>query len=89
MKKYLLILLVLSGCASNKAVPVMPKFPEVPTELQTACPDLATVDPTTDKLSTVLTTVTNNYKTYYECAGKIDDWNHWYTTQKKIYESVK
>ena len=89
MKYTLIALLLLSGCAFNKSVPVERKFPEVPAGLQVACPDLAGLDTKTDKLSVVLTTVTDNYKTYYDCAGKIDDWNHWYNTQKKIFESVK
>jgi hypothetical protein len=88
MKKLLTIFtfILLTGCATG--VPVMVKFPEVPTEMQVACPDLNPVDTKTDKLSDVLTVVTNNYTSYYECKIKIDSWIEWYTSQKSIFDKV-
>jgi hypothetical protein len=88
--KYLLPIVLLAGCSSFKAPPtnVAPPWPDVPASMMEACPDLKTVDPTTDKLSDVITVVTDNYTQYYLCAGKMDDWNNWYNTQKKIYEKA-
>ncbi len=76
--------LLLTACA----VPVDRKFPDVPVELQQACPDLKLINPTT-KLSEVVDIVTTNYGQYKECQVKVDSWIDWYTNQKKIFESVK
>ena len=87
--KYLLPILLLAGCASSKLpTNIAPPWPNAPASMLEACPDLKTVDTSTDKLSDVLTVVTDNYTQYYLCAGKIDDWNNWYNTQKKIYEKA-
>jgi len=83
--KYLTLLsavLILTGCT---AVPVKPKFPEVPAELLEACPSLNEVSETT-KLSDVLTVVVDNYALYHECKIKNDAWANWYKTQQSIYE---
>jgi len=88
--KYLVPVLLLAGCGSFRAPPVTvaPQWPDVPPAMMEACPDLKTVDTNTEKLSEVLTVVTDNYTQYYLCAGKIDDWNNWYNTQKRIYEKA-
>ena len=78
------LVLLLSACA----VPVDRKFPDVPVELQQACPDLKLIQPTT-KLSDVVEIVTSNYGQYKECQVKVDSWIDWYTTRRKIFESVK
>ena len=77
--------LLLTACVG---VPVERKFPEIPVELQQACPDLKQINPTT-KLSEVVDVVVTNYGTYKECQVKVDSWIDWYTNQKKIFESVK
>jgi hypothetical protein len=78
-------LLLLTGCV---ATPIDREFPAVPAGLTTACAALADV-PATDKLSVVLTTVTQNYAQYRECSIRVDAWNQWYNEQKKIFDSVK
>lgn len=87
MKKLLLLIpaLLLTGCLTT---PVKRNFPEVPQELLEACPDLKTV-PETEKLSTVLKVVVDNYGQYHECKIKVDTWVEWYKTQKQIFDSVK
>lgn len=85
--KYLIILvLCLTGCAS---VPVAPRWPDVPKELLVACPDLKTVDSNNDKLSTIVDTVADNYREYYECKDKVADWTTWYKSQQKFWETLK
>ena len=84
--KYLLFLLVLTGCSTT--VPVTAKFPEVPQMLLQKCPQLQKLSEDA-KLSDVSKTVAVNYNTYYECAVKNDAWIEWYQIQKNIYESVK
>jgi hypothetical protein len=82
----LLLPLLLSGCLTT---PVVEKFPEVPTELLVACPDLKQVDPATTKLSEVIGVVASNYGQYQECKIKVDSWIEWYNHQQKIFNSLK
>jgi hypothetical protein len=37
----------------------------------------------------LLTTVNENYGTYYELVNTVKGWQKWYTEQKQIFESVK
>jgi hypothetical protein len=89
MKRLLLVLpaFLLTACLGT--VPVKMSFPQVPEELATSCPDLKTVDPTTTKLSEVVSVVSKNYGDYNDCKVKVDAWIQWYNTQKKIFEEVK
>ena len=82
----LLLPLLLTACLTT---PVARKFPDIPNDLKTACPDLAQMDPNTNKLSEVINTVTVNYSTYHECKIRVDAWIEWYKTQKTIFEEVK
>lgn len=88
MKRIIVILgaLLLTACL---ATPVKRIFPAVPEDLKTACPDLAQMDPNTNKLSEVVKTVTVNYSTYHECKIRVDAWMEWYNTQRSIFEEVK
>jgi len=83
--RYLLLLLLLTGC---QAVPVTVKFPEAPETIMVTCPDLAQLKDDA-KLSDVAKTITLNYTTYYECGVKLDAWIEWYRAQKKIFETIK
>jgi hypothetical protein len=69
--------------------PIIPKWPDVPADLLESCPDLKTVDPTNNKLSTLLDTVADNYKEYYSCKDKVDDWVTWYKEQQKLWKTLK
>ena len=82
-------LIIISAILLSACVPVERHFPEVPAELKTACPDLAQMDPATDRLSEVINTVTVNYSTYHECKIRVDAWMEWYKTQQTIFEEVK
>ena len=88
MKKILLALLVVSltACVS---VPVERRFPSVPAELMTQCPDLRLVPEGETRISAVLGTVVDNYSQYRECQLTTSSWQEWYTTQKNIFDSVK
>jgi hypothetical protein len=80
---------LLAGCSI--ATPVKRKFPDAVPVLQEKCPELATVEITGKEVSItdMLKTVVKNYGSYYECANKVDGWNEWYSSQRKIFESVK
>lgn len=82
----LLAPILLTGCLFKQPVPVKQIWPDVPKELLEACPDLKNVEPNSTKLSDIITVVSDNYATYYECKSKVDDWIVWYNGQKKIYE---
>ena len=41
------------------------------------------------KISDILSTVTDNYATYYQIREQVLGWQQWYREQKKIFESVK
>jgi hypothetical protein len=89
MKRLVLLLptVLLTGCLAT--APVVPKWPDVPKELLVACPDLKTVDPANNKISTLIETVADNYKEYYQCKDKVDDWITWYNGQQKLWETLK
>ena len=84
--KYFIFVLALCLSACGTMVPVAPKFPDKPKNVE-KCPQLDTV-PDNVKLSGMTSTTAKNYSTYYECAVKNDTWNDWYEIQKHIYEGV-
>ena len=91
MKKLAVVFptLLLAGCLGTTA-PVVMKFPNVNSNLMTKCPaELKIVANDNKDLTEILTVVADNYKEYYDCKAKVDDWIFWYTEQKKIYEKVK
>jgi hypothetical protein len=69
-------------------LPVTQKFPAVPDELTKPCPALNLVKEDTTQLSEILMVVTKNYSQYHECQAKVDAWNEWHKSQKKIFETV-
>jgi hypothetical protein len=89
MKKLAAILpfILLVGCATP--VPSVPKWPTVPQELLTACPDLKPIDSKNDKISALVETVADNYKEYYQCSDKVSSWIIWYSEQQKLWKTIK
>jgi hypothetical protein len=85
--RYLLIALLLSGCST--LVPVKQSFPELPSELAVECPNLKQLPADTKKLSDVVSNVSENYGTYYECQARKEAWVEWYKAQRQIYDGVK
>ena len=82
--RFILILLFLTGC--TQAVPVKPKWPDIPEELTIPCDELKEIP--SSKLSDLLLIVTKNYSLYHECQLKDSAWIEWYKSQKEIYNSV-
>lgn len=79
------LVVVLSGCTST-VVPLIPKFPEPPGELLTSCPDLKELAADTDRLSMILSVVSENYGQYHQCRLKNDTWREWYQAQRRIWD---
>lgn len=86
--KYIAMLsaLALTACTS---VPVKPKFPEVPQILKERCENLKKIEGDRVAITEMLKVVIHNYTLYHECSTKVDGWQEWYESQKKIYESIK
>jgi len=84
--KYLLLLLLLTGCTT--VVPVAQKFPEAPELLQKQCKPLDQAGPDAT-MSEFAKVVVRNYTEYYQCANIVEGWQDWYTKQKKIFEELK
>jgi hypothetical protein len=85
--KYLLIALLLAGCSTT--VPVTQKFPNATPELMKKCESLKKVEGDKVAITEMLKVIVQNYSLYYECSTKVDGWQEWYNTQKKIFDSVK
>ncbi len=83
--RYLLLLptVLLAGCLTTT-----PKFPDIPPELQKACPELQEATKDTKELSKLLDVVVVNYQTYYECRVKVDAWLQWHKDQKEIFDKA-
>ena len=79
--------MLLASCATS--VPVAPKFPEVPQILKDKCENLRKIEGDKVAITEMLKVVIQNYTLYYECSTKVEGWQEWYDTQKKIYESIK
>lgn len=85
----LVFVALLTGCSI--IAPVKRNFPDAVPALQEKCPELSIIENTGNAVSItdMLKTVVKNYGSYYECANKVDGWNEWYSTQRKIFENVK
>jgi hypothetical protein len=83
--KYLLIPLLLAGCATT-VVPVQQKFPNATPELMKKCESLKKIEGDKVAITDMLKVVVHNYSLYYECSTKVDGWQEWYNEQKKIHE---
>jgi hypothetical protein len=81
------LVLLLTGCVTS--VPVKQKFPDAPQVLKERCESLKKVEGDKVAITEMLKVVIHNYTLYHECSTKVDGWNEWYESQKKIYESVK
>jgi hypothetical protein len=81
------IVSLLAACST--AVPLTQSFPEAPAMLKEKCPELKII--VGEKVSIVdfTKTVSENYTTYYQCAGRTDAWIDWYNQQKKIWEQLQ
>jgi hypothetical protein len=82
--KYLLALLLLTGCTT---VPVSIPFPEANSELLEPCQELSMAK--SQELSEFTKTVVDNYEKYHLCSNKTSLWQTWYSQQKALYKELK
>jgi len=84
---FIILAFLITACST--AVPLTQNFPDAPDMLMGKCPELKTIQG--EKISIVDFTkvVSENYTTYYQCAGRTEAWIDWYNKQKKIWEEVQ
>lgn len=81
--------LLVSGCSMFKQpVPIAPQWPDAPAELKKKCETLKTIASDKVNITDMMRVIVENYMLHYECSAKVDGWNQWYDSQKKIYETV-
>lgn len=85
----ILLCLVSLLAACSTAVPLTRDFPEAPVMLKEKCPSLKTIEGDRVSIVDFTKTVSENYTTYYQCAGRTDAWIDWYNKQKKIWEDAQ
>lgn len=83
--KYIMLITstFLVGC---NTMPLNPEWPPAPNV--NSCDTLQDAGQS-EKLSELLSVVAANYGKYYECAARVEAWQDWYKTQKRIYENAK
>ena len=84
---FIILAFLATGCST--AVPIKPAFPEVPQILKEKCENLKKIEGDKVAITEMLKVVIHNYTLYHECSTKVDGWQEWYDSQKKIYETVK
>ena len=70
-------------------MPVKTKFPEAPQVLKEKCESLKKIEGNQVAITEMLKVVIHNYTLYHECSTKVEGWQEWYETQKKIHENIK
>ena len=85
----LLLPILLTGCLATTGTPVTMSFPQAPEELKGSCEELKQIPQESEKLSELADTVIINYSQYHLCKVIVDEWNEWYESQRKVFESLK
>jgi len=78
--------LFITGCSVT--TPVKRNFPPAPEALMKQCDDLKLLAGDKVSITDLLKVVVENYSLYYECSNKVDGWNDWYKSMKRIYDEV-
>ena len=81
------LITLLTACST--AVPLTQNFPDAPDLLMEKCPALRTIQGEKVTIIEFTKTVSENYMTYYQCAGKQEAWIDWYNQQKNIWDETK
>jgi len=87
--RIILLGLVSLLAACSTAVPLTQSFPEAPAMLKEKCPELKVIVGERVSIVDFTKTVSENYTTYYQCAGKQQAWTDWYEQQKKIWDEAR
>ena len=83
---FIVLAFLITACST--AVPLTQKFPDAPDMFKEKCPELKTIAGEKITIIELTKTVSENYTTYHQCAGRTAAWIDWYNQQKKIWEQV-
>ena len=83
---FIILAFLITACST--AVPLAQSFPDAPAMLKEKCPKLKIIEGERVTIVDFTKTVSENYTTYYQCAGRTDAWIDWYDQQKKIWAEV-
>jgi len=84
---FIVLAFLITACST--AVPLTQSFPQAPSMLMEKCPELKTIPGERVTIVEFTKTVSENYTTYYQCAGRTAAWIDWYNQQKKIWEETQ
>jgi hypothetical protein len=84
---FIVLAFLITACST--AVPVTQRFPNAPEMLMEKCPELKTIQGEKVSIVEFTRTVSENYTTYHQCAGRTDAWIDWYRQQKKIWDETQ
>ena len=84
---FIVLAFLITACST--AVPLTAGFPEAPAMLKEKCPELKTIPGEKVTIIEFTRTVSENYTTYHQCAGRTEAWIDWYNQQKKIWEEIQ
>jgi len=84
---FIVLAFLITGCST--VVPVTQNFPQAPDLLMEKCPALKTIQGEKVSIIDFTRVVSENYTTYYQCAGRTEAWIDWYDKQKKIWDETR
>jgi hypothetical protein len=84
---FIVLAFLITACST--VVPVTQRFPQAPDLLMEKCPPLRTIAGEKVSIVDFTRTVSENYTTYHQCAGRTEAWIDWYDKQKKIWDETQ
>jgi hypothetical protein len=94
LKKYFLcvaiavIVVLLTGCASKRIMPVTMNFPQAPETILLEPEILEPLPEDAKEMSDLLENSTVNYGKYRELKIKYQQWQRWYETNRRLHKET-
>ena len=82
------MMFILSGCSSNRIMPVTMDFPQAPEPLMTEPVKLEPLPEDKKELSDLLENSTVNYGKHRELQLKYLQWQRWYDTNRRLHKET-
>lgn len=84
----LIVILVLTGCASKRIMPVTMNFPQAPEPILLEPEKLDPLPADAKELSDLLENSTVNYGKHRELQMKYQQWQRWYETNRRLHKET-
>jgi hypothetical protein len=84
----LAVVLVLTGCASKRIMPVTMNFPQAPEPILLEPEKLEPLPADAKELSDLLENSTVNYGKHRELQMKYQQWQRWYETNRRLHKET-